>query len=453
MAESQIKMTEGSIPKKIIKFAVPLFLGNLFQQLYNTADSLIVSNKLGAEALGAVSATAMLIFLLVGFFQGLSLGAGVLISQFFGAEDYRNMRRAIHTNMLFSFAVGLVLSVLGVVLSPWLLKLMDTPESLYSGGLEYIQVYFMGSLGLVMYNACMAVMQAVGDSKHPLYYLIISSIANVLLDMIFIMIFGWGVWSAAFATIISQFLSVFLCLFRLMRVKDESRISLKELKPDFRMLWMIIRYGLPSGIQNSIIALANVVVQSNINHFGDMAVAGCGAYSKLEGFAFLPITSFTAAISTFVGQNVGAKENERAKKGARFGVGVSMAIAEVIGVLFFVFAPYLIMAFTRDADAVQYGVDKARVCSLFYCLLAASHSFSAVLRGAGKAMVPMLTMLSFWCVVRVGFLMVVVPLTESIAAVNWVYPLTWSLSTVALLIYYLNADWLGEKKQKKRQKA
>lgn len=453
MAESQIKMTEGSIPKKIIKFAVPLFLGNLFQQLYNTADSLIVSNKLGAEALGAVSATAMLIFLLVGFFQGLSLGAGVLISQFFGAEDYRNMRRAIHTNMLFSFAVGLVLSVLGVVLSPWLLKLMDTPESLYSGALEYIQVYFMGSLGLVMYNACMAVMQAVGDSKHPLYYLIISSIANVLLDMIFIMIFGWGVWSAAFATIISQFLSVFLCLFRLMRVKDESRISLKELKPDFRMLWMIIRYGLPSGIQNSIIALANVVVQSNINHFGDMAVAGCGAYSKLEGFAFLPITSFTAAISTFVGQNVGAKENERAKKGARFGVGVSMAIAEVIGVLFFVFAPYLIMAFTRDADAVQYGVDKARVCSLFYCLLAASHSFSAVLRGAGKAMVPMLTMLSFWCVVRVGFLMVVVPLTESIAAVNWVYPLTWSLSTVALLIYYLNADWLGEKKQKKRQKA
>ena len=361
------------------------------------------------------------------------------------------MRRAIHTNMLFSLVVSMVLSVVGVLLSPLLLKLMDTPESLYKGALEYIQVYFMGALGLVMYNACMAVMQAVGDSKHPLYYLIISSITNVVLDLIFIMILNWGVWSAAFATIISQFLSVFLCLFRLMRVKDESRISIKELKPDFRMLWMIVRYGLPSGIQNSIIALANVVVQSNINHFGDMAVAGCGAYSKIEGFAFLPITSFTAAISTFVGQNVGAKQNERAKKGARFGVGVSMAIAEVIGVAFFISAPYLIMAFTRDADAVQFGVDKARVCSLFYCLLAASHSFSAVLRGAGKAMVPMITMLMFWCVIRVSFLMVVVPLTESIAAVNWVYPLTWSLSTIALLIYYLNADWLGEKK--KRQKA
>ncbi len=452
MAESQIRMTEGSISKNIVKFAVPLFFGNLFQQLYNTADSLIVSNKLGAVALGAVSATSMLIFLLVGFFQGLSLGAGVLISQFFGAEDFRNMRRAIHTNLLFSIAVGVLLSVAGVVLSPQILKWMGTPESLYQGALEYIQVYFIGALGLVMYNACMAVMQAVGDSKHPLYYLIISSVTNVVLDLIFIMGFGFGVWSAALATIISQFLSVFLCLFRLMRVSDESQISIKELKPDFRMLWMIIRYGLPSGLQNSIIALANVVVQSNINYFGDMAVAGCGAYSKIEGFAFLPITSFTAAISTFVGQNIGARRFERARKGARFGIGMSMLIAEIIGVAFFLLAPYLIMAFTRDPEAVRFGVDKAKVCALFYCLLAASHSFSAVLRGAGKALVPMITMLMFWCVVRVGFLMIVVPLTESIAAVNWVYPLTWSLSTVALLIYYLKANWLGEKDNKTRQK-
>ncbi len=452
MAESQIKMTEGSISKKIIKFAVPLFLGNLFQQLYNTSDSIIVSNKLGAVALGAVSATGMLIFLLIGFFQGLSLGAGVLISQFFGAEDKRNMRRAIHTSLLFSIFAGVVLSVAGVLLSPMLLKWMGTPESLYDGALEYIQVYFMGALSMVMYNACMSIMQALGDSKHPLYYLIISSITNILLDLFFIVVCGFGVGSAALATIVSQFLSVFLCLFRLMRAKDDSRVSIKELKPDFRMLMMIIRYGLPSAVQNSIIAFANVVVQSNINYFGDMAVAGCGAYSKIEGFAFLPITSFTAAISTFVGQNVGAKNFDRTKKGARFGIGVSMALAEVIGVLFFVFAPYLIMAFTRDADAVGFGVDKARVCSLFYCLLAASHSFSAVLRGAGKAMVPMLTMLSFWCVVRVGFLWILVPLTENIAVVNWVYPLTWSLSTIALLIYYLNANWLGDKNKAKRNK-
>ena len=451
MAGSEIKMTEGSISKNILKFAVPLFLGNLFQQLYNTADSLIVSNKMGAQALGSVSATAMLIFLLIGFFQGLSLGAGVLISQFFGAEDTRNMRRAIHTNLFFSFFAGILLSVGGVFLSPILLRLMGTPESLFSGALEYIQVYFMGALSMVMYNACMSVMQAIGDSKHPLYYLIISSITNVVLDMIFIVVCSFGVWSAALATVISQFLSVFLCLRKLMTAKNESRVSIKELKPDFRMFMMIMRFGLPSGVQNSIIAFANVVVQSNINYFGDMAVAGCGAYSKIEGFAFLPITSFTAAISTFVGQNIGAKDYQRAKKGARFGVGVSMILAEIIGVLFFAFAPYLIMAFTRDTEAVGFGVDKARVCALFYCLLAASHSFSAVLRGAGKAMVPMITMLSFWCVVRVGFLWIMVPLTENIAVVNWVYPLTWSLSTIALFIYYFNANWLGIKKQKRNK--
>lgn len=448
MADSHVRMTEGSISGNLIKFAVPLFLGNLFQQLYNTADSLIVSNFLGPVSLGAVSATGMLIFLLIGFFQGLSMGAGILISQFFGAEDYRNMRRAIHTHLLFSVFAGVLLSVIGYLVSPQILKLMGTPESLMPEALEYIRVYFAGALGMVLYNACMSVMQAVGDSKHPLYYLIISSVINIALDLIFIYGFGLGVGSAALATIISQFFSVFLCLWRLMRVDDESRVSIKELKPDFRMLLKIIKYGLPSGVQNSIIAFANVVVQSNINYFGDMAVAGCGAYSKIEGFAFLPITSFTAAISTFVGQNIGARKLDRARKGARFGVITSMIIAEVIGVLFFAFAPLLIMAFTRDSEAVSFGTDKARICSLFYCLLAASHCLSAVLRGAGKALVPMITMLSFWCVIRVGFLTVMVPITQSIATVNWVYPLTWGLSTIALTVYYLCADWLGEKRKK-----
>ncbi len=446
MSESQVRMTQGSISGNLVRFAVPLFLGNLFQQLYNTADSLIVSNFLGPVSLGAVSATSMLIFLLIGFFQGLSMGAGVLISQFFGAEDYRNMRRAIHTHLLFSVVAGILLSVAGCLVSPQILVLMGTPESIMPEALEYIRVYFAGALGMVLYNACMSVMQAVGDSKHPLYYLIISSIANVALDFLFISGLALGVGSAALATIISQFLSVFLCLWRLMRVEDESRISVKELKPDFRMLLKIVKYGLPSGVQNSIIAFANVVVQSNINYFGDMAVAGCGAYSKIEGFAFLPITSFTAAISTFVGQNIGARKIERAKKGARFGVAASMIIAEVIGVLIFAFAPQLIMAFTRDSEAVNFGTDKARICALFYCLLAASHCLSAVLRGAGKAMVPMITMLSFWCVIRVGFLTVMVPVTQTIAVVNWVYPLTWSLSTIALTLYYIFADWTGEKK-------
>lgn len=435
-------MLEGSISRSIIKFAVPLFFGNLFQQLYNTADSLIVGNKLGDGALAAVSSTGMLIFLLIGFFQGIGLGAGVVVSQFFGAKDKKSLRASIHTYIALSLVIGVFLTAAATLLAPQILIWMGTPKDVMPDATEYIRVYFLGSLGLVMYNACMGIMQAVGDSKHPLYYLIISSIINVALDLILVAGFGFGVWAAALATIVSQFISVILCMRKLMASDDDYSVNIREIRLDKRMVSMILRIGLPSGVQNSIIAFANVVVQSNINYFGKEAMAGCGAYSKIEGFAFLPITSFASAVTTFVGQNLGAGKKERVKKGAAIGIWSSIALAEIIGILFYIFAPLLISAFTRETQAVYYGVLKARTCALFYCLLAATHSFAAVLRGAGKSMVPMIAMLMFWCVVRVSFLWITVPLTESIDTVNWVYPLTWTLSTIALYIYYLKADWM-----------
>ena len=434
-------MLSGSISKSIVKFAIPLFFGNLFQQLYNTADSLIVGNKLGNTALAAVSSTGMLIFLLVGFFQGIGLGAGVVVSQFYGARDNKNLRLSIHTYLTVSIVIGLILTVIATLLAPQILVWMGTPTDVMPDAVEYIRVYFLGSLGLVMYNACMGVMQAVGDSKHPLYYLIVSSFINIVLDLILIVGFGFGVWAAALATIVSQFVSVFMCLFKLMRSDEVYSVRFKELCFDKRMIKMILRIGLPSGVQNSIIAFANVVVQSNINYFGEMAMAGCGAYSKIEGFAFLPITSFTAALTTFVGQNLGAGNTERVIKGARFGIWCSLVIAEVIGVLFYLSATLLISAFTREPDAIAYGVQKAQTCALFYCLLAATHSFAAVLRGAGKSLFPMLTMLVCWCVIRVSFISVMVPITQTIDAVNWVYPLTWTLSTIALFVYYKKINW------------
>ncbi len=434
-------MLKGSISKSIVKFAIPLFFGNLFQQLYNTADSLIVGNKLGDAALAAVSSTGTLIFLLVGFFQGIGMGAGVVVSQFFGAKDKKNLRLSIHTYLSLSVVIGLFLTVAATLFAPQILIWMGTPPEVMPDAVEYIRVYFLGSLGLVMYNACMGVMQAVGDSKHPLYYLIVSSVINVALDLILIVGFNQGVWAAAFATILSQFISVVLCMNKLMRSKEDYGVKFREFGFDKRMVGMILRIGLPTGVQNSIIAFANVVVQSNINYFGKMAMAGCGAYSKIEGFAFLPITSFTAAITTFIGQNLGAGQRDRVRKGARFGVFSAMLIAEFIGVLFYIFAPLLISAFTREPDAIAFGVQKAHTCAMFYCLLAATHSFAAVLRGAGRSMVPMLTMFAFWCVVRVGFLMITVPLTGVIDVVNWVYPLTWTLSTIALFIYYIAVDW------------
>ncbi len=441
-AKAAHKMTEGPIAGSILCFAGPILLGNIFQQLYNIADTLIVGNLLGNQALAAVSSTGSLVFLLISLFSGISIGAGVVISHYFGARDVRNMRLAIHTDLCFGAAAGVLLTVAGVALSPQILIRMDTPPEVLAQSVEYLQVYFAGSLGLVLYNTCTGIMQAVGDSRHPLQYLIISSCLNVALDLVMILVFHMGVGGAALATILAQFISMALCLFRLFRVREDYRVSLREIRPHWNMLKMILGNGLPSGLQNSIIALANVVVQSNINYFGEMAMAGCGAYSKVEGFGFLPINSFTMALTTFVGQNLGAKEYERARKGARFGVVCCILSAELIGLAVYALAPAFMMAFTREPAAVAIGVQRARVCSLFYCLLACSHAISAVLRGAWKAMVPMITMMVFWCIVRVTFLSVLTPIVRDIAVVNWVYPLTWSLSTVTLVIYYFKADWL-----------
>ena len=439
---SQHRMTEGPIAGAIVRFAVPLFLGNLFQQMYNSVDSLIVGNYLGNSALAAVSATGTLIQLMIGFFQGVFLGAGVLVARFFGARMMDHMRRAIHTTVTVALLVGLMLSVVGMLLTPVILKWMGIPDDIFDLTVSYIRVYFGGSIGLILYNACSGIMQAVGDSKHPLYFLIASSLTNIFLDLLFIRIFRWGVFSAALATIIAQFLSAGLGITRLMRADEEYRVRISGLGLDFDMIRQILNFGLPSGLQNSIINFANVIVQSNINSFGTMAVAGCGAYSRIDGFAFLPVSSFNAAMTTFVGQNLGAKEYDRAKRGSRFGLICAVTIAESIGVLLILFGPYLISAFTAEPEAVQFGLDKLHICAPFYFLLAASHGFAAILRGAGKAKVPMVVMLCCWCVFRVTFISILTPLTHSINVVNWVYPITWCMSAVILSIYYTKANWV-----------
>ena len=435
-------MTSGPIVGQIVRFAIPLFVGNLFQQLYNTADALIVGNLIGSEALAAVSATGTLVFLLISLFAGMAAGAGVVVARYFGARDADMVQRAIHTTLAFDLTVGVLLTVLGTTLTPRLLLWMGTPADVMDRSVLYIRIFFSGSLGLVLYNSCRGIMQALGDSRHPLYYLVFSSLLNVALDVLFIAGFRMDVDGAALATILSQFVSAFLCLRILMRGDEETRVSLRKIRYDRGIITKIVRYGLPSGVQNSLNALANVVVQSNINAFGTMAVAGNGAYAKIEGFVFLPITAFSIALTTFIGQNLGAKEYERAGRGTRFGVWSAILMAELIGALVWWGAPLLIGAFTQEPEAVAYGVMKARTVAWFFCLLSASNVLAAVLRGAGKAVVPMISMISFWCVVRVAILHFAVPVYRSIAVVNWVFPITWAMSTVFLMLYYLKADWL-----------
>lgn len=437
-------MTSGSIGKRMMFFALPLLLGNLFQQLYNTVDSLIVGNFLGSSALAAVSSSGSLIFMLIGFLSGISAGAGVVISQYFGAEDVPNIQRAVHTTVAFGIAAGLLMTIVGILLSPQILAWMGTPESVMPESISYLQIYFSGSLGFVLYNVFVGILQAVGDSRHPLYYLMASSVIKLVLDILFIGFFHTGVGGAALATVISQVFSAILCFVQLLRTKESYQLRLSSIRFDLPMLGRIIRIGLPSGVQNSIIAFANVVVQSYINAFGEMAMAGYGAYTKIEGFAFLPINSFTMAMTTFVGQNLGAGQTERTRKGARFGILVTVVMAELIGVIVMLFAPQLIAAFDSTPAVVQFGVEKARTAALFYCLLAYSHSVASVIRGAGKAVVSMLIMMTFWCVVRVAFLAVSIPFTHSVLMVYAVYPLTWALSSVAFFFYYRRANWLNQ---------
>lgn len=435
-------LTEGSIPKGIIAFAIPMFLGNLFQQLYNTADSLIVGNFLGDESLAAVSSVGSLIFLFIGFFQGTATGAGVVISKYFGAKDHGQVKKAVHTTFAFGLVAGLILTILGMTFTPYILQLMGTPGNVLPKAIAYLRMYFAGSMALVLYNICMGVLQAVGDSKHPLYYLIISSVINIILDLIFNGFFRLGVEYAALATVISQTVSVLLCVRRLMHTEGAYQLYLNQIRFDGMIIRQILQLGLPAGLQNSIISIANVVVQSNINNFGSEAMAGVGSYFKIEGFGFLPITCFALSMTTFIGQNLGAKQYERAKKGANFGILTGIVLAELMGLLIFVFCKPLISMFTQTSQSIEFGVMHARTVTIFYFLLAFSHLVSGVLRGAGKSTVPMFVMLGVWCILRIIYVSTITHFFDSLRAVSSCYPLTWSISGVIFLLYYLKADWL-----------
>lgn len=450
MHKQQTSLLQGSIWKGMTAFAVPILLGQIFQQLYNTADALIVGRYLSDSEYAAVTSTGSLVFLLVGFFGGIAVGAGVVIARYFGAKDDTRLSISVHTTVLFGIAAGVFLTVFGMIFTPWMLDVMGTPQEVMPYSVSYFRYYFAGAMAIVLYNLCMGILRAVGDSTHPLYYLIFSSLVNIALDFLFVGVVGWGVWSAALATTISQFVSVILCLIRLFRFKTSYQLRLRRLRMDMPMLREIIRYGLPSGVQNSIIAFANVIVQTNINSFGQDTVAGCGTYAKLEGFAFLPITCFTMALTTFVSQNLGARQYDRAKKGTRFGIVACVIMAELIGVALIVFAKPLMELFTDNAEAVKIGIRQAQVESLFYCMLSFSHCIAAIMRGAGKPMVPMFVMLGTWCAVRVAYISILVPIVQKSWVIFSAYPLTWTLSSIIFLVFYFCTDWLHafEKKEK-----
>lgn len=442
MQSNKTSLTEGSIWQGILWFALPVLLGNVFQQFYNTFDSWTVGKFLGDTALAAVGSSGSLIFLMIGFFNGVAMGAGVIIAKFYGARDFDAMRKAIHTDVAFGLTAGIALTILGVTFTPTILQWMGTPADVLPQSIEYFRYFSCGAVFTVMYNIFVGILHAVGDSRHPLYYLIFSTGVNVILDLLFVAVLHLGVGSAAMATTISQGISATLCCIHLLRSDAPYRLNFRQIRFHWESLRSIIRFGLPSGIQNSVISIANVVVQSNINSFGAAAMAGCGAYSKLEGFAFLPVTCFSQALSTFVGQNLGAQKHDRVKKGIGFGIVCCCVLAELVGILSYVFAPQMIAFFNDSPDVVDFGTRHMRTICLFYCLMALSHCIAGIMRGAGKATVPMVTMLVCWCLIRVSYITVALRFINQLETVSWAYPITWACSGTVFLIYLFKADWI-----------
>ncbi len=324
---------------------------------------------------------------------------------------------------------------------PYILRWMQIPADVMPESMTYFRIYFAGVSTVIMFNICMSVMRALGDSLHPLFYLAFSSVLNVALDLVFVAVFRWGVMGAAAATVFSQGVSMALCMIHMCREEEDIRLDFRKLTFDTKMIGDVLRQGLPAGIQNSVISIGNIVVQTNINSFGAYAMSGVGAYQKIEGFVFLPIMSMAMALPTFISQNLGATRPDRAKKGAAFGIVFGMATAETVGIAFYLWCPAALKLFVDAEKAIAFGAAQARTVSLFFFLLAFSHCAAGVLRGCGKSFIPMAAMLAFWCGVRIIYVTAVLNIRHDFRLLPWAYPLTWSCSAVVFLVFLMRSDW------------
>lgn len=435
-------MTEGSIWKKILFFSIPLILGNLFQQLYNTVDSIIVGNYIGSEALAAVGSSGSIITLLIGFCIGASAGAGVVIAQFYGARDKEGVRKAVHTTIAIAIAAGAILTIVGIVTTPLLLKAMGTPKEVFDQASIYLKVYFGGILFSVVYNMSAGILNAVGNSKRSLVYLMIAATSNIFLDLLFVVVFKMGIVGAAIATDISQLLSCIFIILFLVRSEDVYRVKLKDIRCYDNLLGKILKIGLPTGVQNIVISLSNVIVQSSVNSFGAVAMAGFAAYIKVDGFNILPVLSFSMAATTFVGQNVGAGRLDRVKKGMYVSVAMGIIYTVCTGILLLAFAPQVIGVFTQNGKVVEYGVYIMRFFCPFYWMLGILHILAGTIRGTGKTMQAMVVFLFSLCIFRVLWIWGAMSVSHKIGGVMLGYPLSWLVGLVMILIYVWKGNWM-----------
>ena len=439
-------LTKGSIVKAIILFSIPLLIGNLFQQLYNAVDSYVVGNYVGKNALAAVGASTPIINMLIGFFMGISTGAGVVIAQFFGAGDLTKMKKAIHNSIALTLAMGVVLTVVGLVFNDPILKAIGVPSDVFSEASTYLSIYFWSLIFVMIYNMGSGILRSVGDSKRPLYFLIFSSVVNIVLDFLFVKYFDFGVAGAGYATLIAQAISAIMVMYVLMKTNDSYKVVLKDIKFDKEILLRIIKIGLPTGFQQSIVSLSNVIVQSYINVYGASVIAGYSVTIKIDGFVTLPLQAFNMAITTFVGQNIGAKKYERVKKGAYITTFLAMVTIGFFVVIMYFFGCDFIALFNQEKDVIDAGRLMQLTFLPFYIVLPINQVINGVLRGAGRSAVPMYVMIFSFVFLRQIYLFLVTKVTSDIVYVFLGWPTTWVVCSLIFIVYFFKVQWLPQEK-------
>ena len=431
-----LDMTEGNIWLHMLRFSVPMAIGLLFQQLYNTVDTLVVGQFVGQEAQAAVGSTGPIINTIVGFCAGLATGASVVISQRYGAHDHDGLSKAVHTTVALTFIISLIATGLGQLIITTMLRFMQTPEDVMPESASYLSIYFAGIAGILFYNLGSGILRAVGDSRRPLIFLIISALLNTALDLLFVLAFDMGVKGVAFATVLSQVLSALLTMVVLSRERSTYGIRWRQVRVDRESLSMILKLGLPSSIQSAITAFSNVFVQSYINYFGSACMAGYGVYGKIDAFALIPVQSISMSSTTFVGQNWGAKQPVRAREGVRKAILMSLVSTVVLGLLVFVLARPLMGIFSPEPDVIDYGVRFIHIVTPFYVAICFNQIYAGALRGIGDATMPTVIMLASFVAFRQVYLAITKALGAGFIAVALAYPVGWILCSTLLIIRY-----------------
>lgn len=436
----------GRIPNQLMLFFLPICLGSFFQMMYSTADTLIVGQFVGTQALAAVGATNSFVSLLVGFFNGFCSGASIIISQSYGADDREGIDRQVHVALALAVISGLILTVLGMTVSRPVLTLMGTPADIIDMSVTYLIVYFAGTVPQMLYNIGTGILRAVGDSKRPLYFLIVASFVNIALDLVFIGLFGWGVAGAALATIISQAVSAMLTLRCIKRYKNMPwDLQLRKIKPEKKVIREIARIGLPSAFQGTLYSISNIIIQSSINSFGTTVVAAWSVYAKIDALFWLIVSAMGASITTFAGQNFGAALYDRVKKGNWIGLAITGALSIVVTLIIYPCAQLFFSFFSDDAGVIAEGVKMIHFLAPCYFMYVCIEVFSGTLRGCGDVKAPTLITVFGICIVRVIWLLGVVPHFHSVEMVEASYPITWVLASVMFIVYYFKTNWLKQR--------